>query len=112
MLGTTILVIFAVALYWTPTIVAWSRHVPDAGSVTVINAFLGWTLVGWVWALSKAVRTRYVPVAPYSPRGQMPPPQQPPFGFDREPRGYSPRPQSPQQAVADDHTAIFSREGF
>jgi hypothetical protein len=50
--------------YWIPTIVALVRHVPNKGSVIVINAFLGWTIVGWVIALAMAVRTRPQPVEP------------------------------------------------
>lgn len=49
--------IVVLALYFIPTIVAYVRHVPNAGSVAVINVFLGWTLIGWVVALAMAVRT-------------------------------------------------------
>jgi len=48
----------AIAAYFVPVIVAWARHVPNRGSVTVINVFLGWTLIGWVVALAMACRTR------------------------------------------------------
>jgi Superinfection immunity protein len=48
--------------YFIPTIVAMVRHVPNKGSVIVINVFLGWTIVGWVVALAMAVRTRPEPV--------------------------------------------------
>jgi Superinfection immunity protein len=54
-----ILIIIGVAAYWTPTIVAWIRHIPNAGSVTVINFLLGWTLAGWVVALAMACRSHY-----------------------------------------------------
>jgi hypothetical protein len=40
-----------------PTIVAYRRHVPNRGAVVVINAFLGWTLIGWVVALAMACRS-------------------------------------------------------
>lgn len=49
---------FLIALYFVPTIVAFSREVVNAGSVLVINLFLGWTLIGWVVALAMAVRTQ------------------------------------------------------
>jgi hypothetical protein len=49
--------IIVLALYFIPTIVAYVRHVPNAGSVVVINIFLGWTLIGWVVALAMAART-------------------------------------------------------
>jgi hypothetical protein len=38
-----------------PTIVAAKRGIPLAGSITVINVFLGWTFIGWVVALAMAV---------------------------------------------------------
>ena len=44
--------------YFIPTIVAWTRHVPHRGSVTIVNVFLGWTIVGWVVALAMACRSR------------------------------------------------------
>lgn len=51
-----------VLLYWTPTIVAAVRKVPNVGSVAVINGLLGWTFVGWAVALSMACRSTTVPV--------------------------------------------------
>jgi hypothetical protein len=49
--------IAVIAAYWTPSLVAGIRHVPNSGSVVVINLFLGWTLVGWVVALAMACRS-------------------------------------------------------
>jgi hypothetical protein len=54
--GLLYLAVFA-ALYFLPTIVGHQRNVPNLGSIAVINAFLGWTLVGWVVALAMAVRS-------------------------------------------------------
>ena len=72
--GTVIAIVFAivagVAAYWVPAAVAWIRHVPNAGSVTVVNGFLGWTVIGWVVALAMACRSRSVPVT----YAQPPPP--------------------------------------
>jgi uncharacterized paraquat-inducible protein A len=51
------LLIFGAILYFIPTIVATSRRVRNAGSVVVVNLFLGWTLIGWVVALAMSVRT-------------------------------------------------------
>jgi hypothetical protein len=49
----------ALSAYFLPTIVAVvRRRVPNTGSLVVINAFLGWTFVGWVVALAMAVRSR------------------------------------------------------
>ncbi len=53
----TVLTAVAVAMYLLPVLVGWFRHVPDIGSVAVINLLLGWTLVGWVVALALALRT-------------------------------------------------------
>jgi hypothetical protein len=50
-------IIVLIGLYFLPTIVAVVRKVANQGSVAVINCFLGWTLVGWVVALSMACRT-------------------------------------------------------
>jgi hypothetical protein len=49
------------AFYFTPAIIAWIRHVPHRGSVTVVNVFLGWTVIGWVVALAMACRSRPQP---------------------------------------------------
>lgn len=49
--------IVILALYFVPSIVAYFRKVSNVGSIIVINAFLGWTLIGWVVALAMAVRT-------------------------------------------------------
>lgn len=50
--------LFWFLMYWLPTIVAAIRKVPNAGSVIVVNAFLGWTFVGWVVAMAMAARTQ------------------------------------------------------
>ncbi len=52
--------------YWVPTIIALVRHVPNKGSVIVVNLFLGWTLIGWIVALAMACRSRPQPVEPVS----------------------------------------------
>ena len=51
------LFIVGVGLYFAPTIVAVVRKVTNQGSITVINIFFGWTLIGWVMALAMACRT-------------------------------------------------------
>ncbi|WP_285564941.1 MULTISPECIES: superinfection immunity protein [unclassified Streptomyces] len=43
--------------YFVPAFVAFSRGVPNKGSVFVINLFLGWTVVGWIVALAMAARS-------------------------------------------------------
>ena len=58
--GIAVLVIYVVAIcmYFLPTIIAFRRKVVNAGSVFVINLFLGWSLIGWVVSLAMAVRTK------------------------------------------------------
>jgi predicted RNA-binding Zn-ribbon protein involved in translation (DUF1610 family) len=51
--GTVMLVLLAVG-YFLPTMIGATRHVPNVGSVVVINLFLGWTVIGWVIALAMA----------------------------------------------------------
>jgi|SRR5215472_3164236 len=77
-IGVILLVILAVAAYWAPTLVAWLRHVPNVGSVAVIDGLLGWTVIGWIIALAMAcrdTRPQQIAVVPYAP---LPPPQYPP----------------------------------
>jgi len=50
-----------IGLYLLPVLLAWARHVPDVGSVAVINILLGWTLAGWVVALALALRSSVPP---------------------------------------------------
>ena len=51
------LALLGIVLYFIPTGVAMVRHVPNTGSVFVLNLFLGWTVVGWVIALAMAARS-------------------------------------------------------
>ncbi len=60
-----VFLLFLVALYFVPLIVAVVRKVPNVGSVGVINFFLGWTLIGWVVALAMAARSAPVPPGGY-----------------------------------------------
>lgn len=67
-----------VAAYWLPTLIVIIRRgrVPSMGSVIVVNALLGWTLVGWMVALAMAFRDERPPPWPYPQ--QPPPPGWPP----------------------------------
>lgn len=47
-----------VGLYFLPSIIALNRRAPSKWSVVVINALLGWTLIGWAVALAMAVRDK------------------------------------------------------
>ena len=67
--------ILGVLLYFTPSIVAVTRNfsggtkLPHFGQVIVVNVFFGWTFIGWVIALMKAVASKvtYVAVVPSTP---------------------------------------------
>lgn len=50
-----VMVLIVAAMYFLPTIIAARRHLPNLGSVIVLNIFLGWTLIGWVASLAMAV---------------------------------------------------------
>jgi len=43
--------------YFVPWWVAIRRRVPNTGSVAVIDVFLGWTVIGWIVALTMACRS-------------------------------------------------------
>jgi uncharacterized membrane protein len=49
-MGVTFIVIM-IGLYWVPTILALSNGKTNAGAITALNFFLGWTIIGWVVAL-------------------------------------------------------------
>ena len=77
-----VLIILAIVAYWVPTIIAIFRikQIQNVGSIIVINAFLGWTVVGWVIALAMAVSKprpdMFAQAPPYG--GIQVPPQTPP----------------------------------
>ena len=50
-----IFAIFSLIIYFLPSIVANYREIEKQAGVFVVNLFLGWTLIGWVVALTWAV---------------------------------------------------------
>ena len=44
-------ILFLIAMYWLPTIIAVVRRTPSALGVAALNFFLGWTVIGWIIAL-------------------------------------------------------------
>ena len=46
-----------VSFYFVPSIIAALRSHPRRWSIFVLNLLLGWTVVGWVFALVGAVKT-------------------------------------------------------
>ncbi len=53
MLGLILLVL---GLYWLPSILAYLRRHAELVPIVVVNALLGWTVLGWVWAVARLVR--------------------------------------------------------
>ncbi len=43
-------------IYFIPTIVGFVRGVPNRGALLAVNAFLGWTFIGWIAAMAMALR--------------------------------------------------------
>jgi hypothetical protein len=70
----TMMIAGSAALYLLPVLIGLARHLPDIGSLAVINILLGWTLVGWAAALAMALRTVH-PAPPAVIVQNLPPPQ-------------------------------------
>ncbi len=47
-----------IALYFLPTIIALVRFHRNSAAVSIVNLFLGWTLIGWVVALAWSVAAK------------------------------------------------------
>jgi T4 superinfection immunity protein len=66
-----ILIIIAIAIYFTPSIVAWRRGHHQRNPIFVINLFFGWTLIGWVaclaWSVSAVAESAIKPVVKVDP---------------------------------------------
>ena len=58
-------IVFIPALYMLPTYEAWSRKHENLTSITLVNLFLGWTLLGWVCALIWAFKKQPAPTSSY-----------------------------------------------
>ena len=43
--------IFALSIYFLPSLVAWVRNHHQANAIAVLNLLLGWTILGWIAAL-------------------------------------------------------------
>jgi hypothetical protein len=50
-LGVVIVYLCSVAVYFIPAIVAAWRGHHNTAAIVVLNLFLGWTVLGWVFAL-------------------------------------------------------------
>jgi len=47
--------IFVLALYFAPAIIAALRHTHNATAILLVNIFFGWTGIGWFVALIMAI---------------------------------------------------------
>lgn len=47
-----LLTALALAIYFLPSIIGWNKRNSD--TIVAINFFLGWTLIGWLIALTMA----------------------------------------------------------
>lgn len=54
-LGNMVGAIFLFVLYFVPSLIAGQRKHPQRNSISAINIFLGWTLIGWVVALAMSL---------------------------------------------------------
>lgn len=66
-----LLIVGALVLYFLPAIIAGSRNATHADTIILINAFLGWTVIGWFGALIWACTDEIKP-APESARYPCP----------------------------------------
>ncbi len=57
--GSILFVITMIAIYFLPSIVAVARNHHNGAGISILNLFLGWTLIGWVvalvWSVSSSV---------------------------------------------------------
>lgn len=73
-----LLITLGITIYFAPTAIARSRKHNNLRSIAVVNVFLGWTIVGWVaalsWAVSKDAKQSSTPAAATQP---LPDPREP-----------------------------------
>jgi hypothetical protein len=61
--------LFALALYFAPAIIAAARNTHNATPILLLNIFLGWTVIGWFVALLMAICSTPCWAYPYYRRG-------------------------------------------
>jgi hypothetical protein len=52
---TTTATVAAAAAYLCPTMIAYARALPGTPRIALLNVLAGWTIAGWVLALSRAL---------------------------------------------------------
>jgi hypothetical protein len=57
-------IVFGIILYVMPTVIAVARSHRNATSIGILNFFLGWTILGWIfcliWAFSSNTQRQIV----------------------------------------------------
>ena len=53
--------LFLIAMYWLPTLIALVRQTPSALGIAMFNFFFGWTVIGWIMALVWALAANINP---------------------------------------------------
>ncbi len=74
--------LFALGLYFLPTLIACGRNLPSRAGIAMVNLFLGWTFIGWIAALVWAIAAPspwYVYAHPHYPSYPPYPPCPPPY---------------------------------
>lgn len=60
------IIAFFILMYWLPTVIAIVRQAHSALGVFLLNFFLGWTVLGWffalIWSLAADNRVQQVVV--------------------------------------------------
>jgi len=54
MMITTVLLAF-ILTYFMPAIIAYAKQLSNRKRILKLNLFLGWTIIGWIVALSKSL---------------------------------------------------------
>lgn len=61
------LILLVLGVYWLPSILARIERHPDLVPIVIVNALLGWTVVGWAWAVVRLVSGRRPLLQPHDP---------------------------------------------
>jgi uncharacterized membrane protein YqaE (UPF0057 family) len=51
MMESGLIVVALLVAYFLPTLVAWRRGHGSVLAIGLVNTLLGWTLLGWFWAM-------------------------------------------------------------
>lgn len=69
--GLLVVLTLLVAMYWSPTLVAFGRRARHRAVIAGLNTLFGWTIVGWLallaWALAAHAEPEGLPLAPARP---------------------------------------------